>query len=138
MSNTAAVCNSYKQEILQGVHLAGDTYNIALYTASGTLGASTTAYTASGEASGAGYSAGGQALSGFTVSISGSVAYLTWSSNPSWPTSTLTAVVAALIYNTTRSNKAVCVLTFPSASTVAGTFTLVLPAAGATSTVTLT
>ena len=138
MSSTAAVTNSFKQEILQGIHAAADTYNVALYTAAASLGASTTAYTASGEVSGTGYSAGGQALSGFTVSISGNVAYLTWSSNPSWPSSTLTGVVTALIYNASKSNKSVCVLTFPSASTAGGPFTLVLPAAGATSPVTLT
>jgi hypothetical protein len=134
--STAAVCNSYKQEVLQGIHLSGDTYKVALYDSSATIDKTTTAYTATHEVSGTGYSAGGATLSGFTVSISGDTAYLTFT-NPSWANSTITASTA-LIYNSSRSNKAVAVLTFSSTSSTNGTWTLVLPAAGANSTVTLT
>jgi hypothetical protein len=136
MANTAAVTDQYKQDILNGVHQPGDTYMAALYTSTGTLSKSTTIYTTSGEVSGTGYTAGGIALTGFTVGLSTDTAYLTFT-NPSWASSTLTGVVACLIYNATRSNKAIAVLTFASTSTTAGTFTVVLPAAGASSTVTI-
>jgi hypothetical protein len=109
----------------------------SLYTASATLSKSTTAYTSSNEVSGTGYTAGGTAMTGFTVSISGDTAYIDWTTDPSWATSTLTGVVTALIYNASRSNKAVGVLTFGSTSTTAGTFTVVLPAPGTTATVTI-
>ncbi len=137
MASTAGFCVSFKADLLNGVHQPGDSYMIALYTASATLSAATSAYTSSNEVSGAGYTPGGQALSGFTVSISGTTAYLTWSTNPSWPSSTLTGVVTALIYNASRSNKALAVVTFSSVSSVANTLTVVLPAAGASSTITI-
>ena len=134
MASTAAVTDQYKQDILNGVHQPGDTYMCALYNP-GSLSKSTTAYTSSGETSGSGYIAGGVALTGYTVSISGDTAYITWA-NPSWTSSSITAS-AALIYNASRSNKAICVLTFSSTTSTAGTFTLSLPAAGASSTVTI-
>jgi hypothetical protein len=138
MSVTAAVCNSYKQDVLNGAQTSSDTYKVALYTAAAaTLNASTTAYTATGEISGTGYTAGGATLAGFTVGLSTNTAYVTWSTNPSWSSATITADTA-LIYNSSKSNKAVAVLSFTSTSSTNGTWTLVLPAAGATSTVTLT
>lgn len=137
MSVTACVVDSYKQEVLNGTHSSGDTYKVALYTAAAaTLNKSTTAYTATGEVSGTGYTAGGATLSGFTTGLSTDTAYLTFS-NPSWASSTITADTA-LIYNSSKSNKAVCVLSFTSASSTNSTWTLNLPAAGASSTVTLT
>jgi hypothetical protein len=137
MASTAAVCNGWKQAIMAGtVNMSSDTIKCALYTSSASLSASTTNYTSSGEVSGTGYTAGGQTLSGLTTGLSSSTAYLTWS-NPSWTSSTLTGVVAALIYDST-SGVAIAVLTFASTSTTAGTFTLVLPTAGASSTITLT
>ena len=137
MASSAAVTNAYKEAILNGVHQPGDTYMVALYLAAATLGVGTTAYTSSGEVSGTGYTAGGAALSGFTVGLSTNTAYLTFS-NASWAGSTLANVVTALIYNASRSNAAVAVLTFSSTSTTSGTFTLQFPASGASSTVTLT
>jgi hypothetical protein len=137
MATTAAVTNQFKQDILNGVHQPGDTYKVALYTSAGaTLNNSTTAYTATGEITGTGYTAGGVAMAGFTVSISTNTAYIDWSTDPSWASSTITADTA-LIYNSTRTNKAIAVLTFSSTSSTAGTWTLVLPAPGATATVTL-
>jgi len=135
MASTAAICDSYKQEILQGIHLSSDTYKIALYNP-GTLDKTTTAYTATGEVSGTGYTAGGLTLSGFTTGLSGDTAYIDWTTDPQWTSATITASTA-LIYNSSRSNKAVCVLTFTQTSSTAGTWTLVLPAAGASATVTL-
>lgn len=133
MSATAAICNSFKQELLAMTpHTAADVYKIALYTAAAaTLSKSTTAYSATGElANGNGYTTGGATLSGFSVTLDTDTAILDWTTDPSWPTSTITAD-CALIYNSSRSNKAVAVLTFTSATSTAATFTVQLPAAAA-------
>ena len=132
MSTTAALCNSFKQEILAMTpHTAADVYKIALYTdAAATLSKSTTAYTATGEVSGAGYTAGGMALSGFSVTLDGDTAILDWTTDPVWATATITADTA-LIYNSSRANKAVAVVKFTSASSTAAAFTVQLPAAAA-------
>ena len=132
MAITAAVCSSYKQEILQGTHSSADTYKIALYTSTATLDATTTAYTATNEVSGTGYTAGGATLSGFTVGGSGSTAWLDFTTDPSWPSATITAR-GALIYNSSKSNKAVAVLNFGSdVTSTASTFTVTFPVADAT------
>jgi hypothetical protein len=132
MSITSAICNSYKQEIIEGVHSSSDVYKIALYTSSATLGASTTAYSSTNEVSGTGYSAGGATLSGFTSGLSGSTAYLTFT-DVSIANATITAR-GCLIYNSSKSNKAVAVFDFGSEiSSVNGTFTVDFPGAGASS-----
>lgn len=131
MAITQALCNSYKQEVLQGVHEAADTYKIALFTSAATLDKTTTAYSATNEVSGTGYSAGGVALSGYTTGLSGDTAYIDFA-DPSWAAASITAR-GAVIYNSSQSNKAVAVLDFGADFTsTAGTFTVVLPAAGAT------
>jgi len=130
MPITTAICNSYKQEILEGVHASADTYKIALYTSSATLSASTTAYSATNEVSGAGYDAGGKTLTGFVSGLSTGTAYITFD-DPSWTSSTITAR-GCLIYNSSKSNKAVACFDFGSdVISVSGTFTIDLPAAGA-------
>ena len=130
MAITTAICNSYKQEILEGVHASADTYKIALYTSSATLGASTTAYSATNEVTGAGYGAGGKTLTGFVSGLSTGTAYITFD-DPSWTSSTITAR-GCLIYNSSKSNKAVACFDFGSdVISVSGTFTIDLPAAGA-------
>jgi len=130
MAITAAVCNSYKQEILAGVHLSGDTYKIALYTSAATLSKATTAYSATNEVSGAGYTAGGATLTGFANGLDTDTATLDFA-DASWPSATITAR-GALIYNSSRSNKAVCVLDFGADITSTnGTFTVTFPAATA-------
>jgi len=132
MSITSAICNSYKQEIIEGVHSSSDVYKIALYTSSATLGATTTAYSSTNEISGTGYSAGGATLSGFTSGLSGSTAYLTFT-DVSIANATITAR-GCLIYNSSKSNKAVAVFDFGSEiSSVNGTFTVDFPGAGASS-----
>lgn len=137
MPTTAAFTNQLKQDLFNGVHVSTDVYKCALYTtAAATLNASTTAYTATGEITGTGYTATGTTLAGFTVGLSTNTAYLTFT-NPSWTSSTITADTA-LIYNSSKSNKALCVLTFTSTSSSNGTWTLQLPAAGASSTMTIT
>jgi hypothetical protein len=131
MAITAAICNSFKQEILQGVHEAADTYKIALYTSAATLNKDTTAYSATNEASGAGYTAGGADLAGFSVTIDGDTAILDWTTNPSWADATITAR-GALIYNSTQGNKAVAVLDFGGDITsTSAPFTVTLPAPAA-------
>lgn len=134
MAITQAMCTSFKQELLVGTHnftlSTGDAFKIALFTSSATLDATTTAYSASNEASGSGYSAGGNTLTNVTPTTSGTTA-LTDFADSSWATSTITAR-GALIYNSTDSNKAVVVLDFGSdKSTSAGTFTVQFPTADA-------
>jgi hypothetical protein len=139
MAITAAICNSYKQEILQGIHEAGDTYKIALFTSAATLSKATTTYAATNEvANGNGYTTGGATLAGFTVSIATDTAYLDWTTDPSWASATFTAR-GALIYNSTQTDKAVAVLDFGTDITAtAGTFTVTFPAAGATALIRIT
>ncbi len=130
MAITTAICNSYKQEILEGVHSSTDTYKIALYTSSATLSASTTAYSSTNEVSGTGYDAGGKTLTGYVSGLSSGTAYITFD-DPSWTSSTITAR-GCLIYNSSKSNKAVACFDFGSdVISVSGTFTIDLPAAGA-------
>lgn len=132
MPITTAICNSYKQEILEGVHASADTYKIALYTSAATLGATTTAYSATNEATGTGYTAGGATLAGLSTGLSSGTAYLTFS-DPSWASSSITAR-GCLIYNSSKSNKAVAVFDFgQDVTSTNGTFTVDLPAAGASS-----
>jgi len=130
MAITTAICNSYKQEILEGVHASGDTYKIALFTDAATLGASTTAYAATNEVEGAGYAAGGIALTGFTAGLSGTTGYVTFA-DASWSNATITAR-GCLIYNSSKTNKAVAAFDFGgNITSTSGTFTVDLPTAGA-------
>ena len=126
MSIVQTQTTSFKKELYQAVHnLSADTIYIALYTASADLNEDTTVYSATNEVSGAGYTAGGQALTGVQISSSGYVAYVNWS-NVSW-TAALTAR-CALIYNVTQGNKSIAVLDFGSDKTSTTTFTITMPA----------
>jgi hypothetical protein len=134
MAITQAMCTSFKVEILQGVHnftnTTGDTFKIALYTSSATLDASTTAYSATNETSGTGYTAGGNTLTNVTPTSSGTTAFTDFA-DTTWSTATITAR-GALIYNSTQSDKAVAVLDFGSDKTsTAGDFTIIFPTADA-------
>jgi len=128
MAITQAMCSSFKQQILLGEHdMDTDVLKIALYTSLATLSAATTVYSTSDEVVGAGYSAGGNTLAGATVSLSGTTAFVDFT-DTSWTTATITAR-GALIYNSSKSNKAVAVLDFGSDKTsTAGTFTVQFPA----------
>ncbi len=137
MANTSAICNSFKVEILKGEHnftaTSGDTFNIALFTSSATLGAGTTAYAATGmnEMSGTGYTAGGKALTSVTPSLDSTTACCDFD-DISWTSATFTAN-ACLIYNTNSSDKAVCAVAFGGDKSVSsGTFTIQFPAKAAT------
>lgn len=134
MAITQALCTSFKQELMEGVHdFTSHTFKIALYTSSATLSAATTAYSATNEVSGTGYTAGGEALTvtGGAVSISGTTAYIDFS-DVTWSSSTITAR-GALIYNDTAvGNPAVAVLDFGSDKTsTSGDFTVQFPTADA-------
>jgi len=133
---TNAICNSFKKQLMGGEHdfdSGGDTFNLAMYVSTATLGASTTNYATSGEVSSpAGYSAGGKALVNSGVKVSSGVA-ITSFSNLSFTGVTLTAR-GALIYNTTTdggtsTTEAVAVLDFGGDKTAtSGTFTIQFPA----------
>ena len=139
MANTQSLCTSFKGELLVGHHNFGtgvvraattaDTFKAALYLASATVNASTTAYSSTGEVTGTGYSAGGVTVTfGTPPSTSGTTAFVTPSASISYSAVTLsTAFDAVLIYNSTQSNKAVSVHTFGSQTVTAGTFTLTMP-----------
>ena len=135
MAITSAIANSYKKEILDGVHLAANVYKIALYTNVATLDATTTVYATTNEVVGTGYTAGGLTLAGYTSGLSGSTAYITWTTNPSWTSATITAR-GCMIYDSTTANKTVAVYDFGAdVSSTSGTFTITLPAAGVTAVV---
>ena len=132
MAITQAVCNTFKSELLGAVHDfdsgSGQAFKLALYTSAANLSAATTVYTASGEVSASGqYTAGGGILQSQQVSLDGSVGIVDFA-DLSFTGVTLTAR-GALIYNTSASNKAVCVLDFGADKTAtSGTFTIVFPA----------
>lgn len=131
MAITQALCTSYKAELLNKEHdMNTNTFKIALYTSSATLNAATTAYATTNEISGTNYTGGGVNLSGGSITTSGTTVFVDFA-DPTWATATFTAR-GALIYNSSVSNKAVCVLDFGGDfSVTAGTFQIVLPAADA-------
>ena len=150
MAITQALCTSFKQEILQGIHNftngsgggtttstgTGNTFKIALFTSSASLGAGTTAYADSNQVSGTGYSSGGNTLTNVTPTTSSTTA-LTDFADTTWSSSTITAR-GALIYNSSTTagsaNRAVAVLDFGSDKTTsAGDFTITFPTADASS-----
>jgi hypothetical protein len=149
MANTQSMCTSFMGELLTATHNFGtapirgastaDTFKGALYLASATINASTTAYTVTGEVSGAGYSAGGVTVTNANppvatnASATAGVAYWTPSASLTYTSVTLTtAFDAVLIYNSSQSDKAVSVHTFGSQTITAGTFTLTMPASTTT------
>jgi hypothetical protein len=113
---TSALCNSYANELPQGLHnfqAAGDVFKLALYDDAATLNASTTIYTTTNEASGTGYTAGGAIITSVTPVLSGSISILDFA-DLTFSTMTLNNVRGALIYNSTNGNRAVAVLRFNS------------------------
>lgn len=131
MAIAQAVANSFKKEILEGIHdleSGGDTFKLALYDSSANLSAATTSFTTGGEVGDSGqYTSGGGVLTGQTTSLDTGVAIVDFA-ELSFTGVTLTAR-GALIYNTSESNKAVAVLNFGGDKTAtAGTFTIQFPA----------
>ena len=134
MAISTAMCTSFKQELLVGTHnftaTSGNSFKLALYTSSASLGAGTTAYTTSNEVSGTGYTAAGAALTSVTPTTSSTTALCDFS-DLTFSSSTITAN-GALIYNDTQSDKAVCALAFGGDKTsTAGDFTIAFPTADA-------
>jgi hypothetical protein len=138
MANTQAMCTSFMQELMTATHNfttgTGDTFKAALYLASATYNASTTAYSTTGEVTGTNYSPGGITVTNGTsplstnASATAGVAYWTPTSSLTYTNVTLsTAFDAVLIYNSSKSDKAVSVHTFGSQTVTAGTFTLTMP-----------
>lgn len=137
MAITTALCNTFKQELLGGIHdLDTDVIKLALIksTPTGTYGAATTNYsdvTANAdEATGTGYTAGGQALDGATITLSGSTAFVDFADEV-----ILTATVSAdgcILYNSSKSGAAIAVIDFGGTKTSTnGDFTIQFPTADA-------
>ena len=136
MGITSAVCNSFKQEILEAEHnftaSTGNTFNLALYDSSADLSKSTTVYTTSEElATTGGYTAKGNALTSVTPVLSTDTAVCDFA-NSSWTSASFTAR-GCLIFNDSHSSDAsVCAIDFGGDKTVtSGTFTIEFPAAAA-------
>ena len=130
------MCTSFKTELLQAVHNftngTGDTFKLALYTNSASFTAATTAYTATNEVVGTGYSAGGGTLTNVTPSASGTTAFTDFA-DLTFSTATITARGAMIYNDTAAGDPSVVILDFGADKTsTAGDFTIVFPAADAT------
>lgn len=135
MAITTAMCTSFKKEVLEALHdfnaTSGSVFKIALYTSAADLGAATTAYSATNEVSGTGYTAGGNTLTNIDPVTSGTTGFADFA-DTTWTDATITAA-GALIYNSSQSNRAVAVLSFGGDKTSTnGDFTLTFPTANAT------
>lgn len=140
MANTAAIANSFKVEAWDGIHALGtsvvragtgaDAVKAALYLASASIGAGTTAYSVTGEVSGAGYTPGGITVTNATPpALDGSTAIWTPSANLVFTGVTLTTPFdCVLLYNSTQANRAIAAYTFGAQTVTAGNFTLTVPA----------
>ena len=134
MAITSTLTTSFKVELLKGNHnftnSSGDTMKLALYTSSATLGATTTSFVTTGQASGTGYSSGGSNLTNVTPTSTGRTA-VTDFSDLTFGTATITAR-GCMIYNSSDSNKSVATIDFGGDKTsTAGDFTIVFPAKAA-------
>lgn len=140
MANSQAMATSFKGELLNAYHNfsatnpartinTADSFKAALYLASASMGAASTAYTATGEVTGTGYTAGGVAITSWNApTTSGTTGYTTPTASITYTSVTLTtAFDAVLIYNNSQGNRAVSVHTFGSQTVTAGTFTLTMP-----------
>jgi hypothetical protein len=139
MAITQSLCTSFKVDLLAGTMDftagTGDTFKMALYTSSATLGPTTTAYTTTNEVSGTGYTAGGNTLIVSQSPTSGGTTAFISFTNTTWNAASFTCR-GALIYNSSDANKAVAVFDFGSDKTVSsGTFTVSFPVADSTNAV---
>jgi len=123
---------SFKEQILKGEHdLLTDTLKLALYYSTADLSEDTLIYTATGEVVGGGYTAGGVTLTGVTINKSGSVAYVNFN-NAAWNPASFTSA-GGLIYNSSKSNKSIAVLSFGNDKVATNSFTVQMPANTSTS-----
>jgi hypothetical protein len=135
MAITTAMCTSFKQELLEAVHnfknSGGSTFNLALYTSSATLDASTTAYSATNESSGTGYTAKGAALTRVDPTTSGTTAFTDFA-DLTFSSSSITARGALIFNESAAGDPSVCALDFGADKTSTnGDFTIQFPAADA-------
>ena len=138
MAIVSAICNTFKTEVLTAVHnftaSTGDTFNLALYTSTASLGAATTAYASTNEitnTAGTSYSAKGKALTSVTPVLDSSTAFCDFD-NISWTSASFTANGCLIFNDTASGDPAVCVVAFGGDKTVtSGTFTIEFPAADA-------
>jgi hypothetical protein len=138
MAIASAICNTFKTEILKAVHnftaSSGNTFNLALYTSSASMGAATTAYVSTNEianTSGSSYSAKGKALTSVTPVLSSSTAVCDFA-DVSWTSASFTANGCLIFNDTASGDPACCVIAFGGDKTVSsGTFTIQFPAASA-------
>lgn len=135
MAIQQTLCSSFKYQILLAQHdLSTDVIKIALYTSAANIGPDTTVYSTADEVTGTGYVAGGNTLTGVTVILSGTTAYVDFA-NSTWAASSITAR-GALLYNSSKSNKAIAVLDFGADKTSTGTpFVVQMPTNTATTAV---
>ena len=118
---------SFKEQILKGEHdLLADVLKLALYTSNADLNEDTTAYSASNEVSGTGYTAGGEVVTNVTISALNSVVYVDFDDVVWNPASFVAA--GALLYNSSKSNKSIAVLSFGGDKTATNSFTVQIPA----------
>lgn len=126
MAITAVVPNSFKLDQANGVHQPGDDYKVALFTNAATLNKTTAAYSATNEVAGTGYTPGGKSLTGRAASLDGDTAIVDFA-DPVWADATITAR-GCMVYNATRSNKAVVILDFGAdVSSTNANFTVQFP-----------
>ena len=138
MAISSAICNTFKTEVLKAVHnftaSSGNSFKLALYTSSASMGASTTAYATTNEianTSGSAYTAGGKALTSVTPVLDGSTAVCDFA-NISWTSASFTANGCLIFNDTASGDPGVCVVAFGGDKTVtSGTFTIEFPAADA-------
>ena len=136
MAISSAVCNTFKTEVLRAIHnftaSSGDTFNLAMYTSSASMGASTTAYSSTNEISnsaGSAYSAKGKALTSVTPALDSSTAVCDFA-NISWTSASFTANGCLIFNDSASGDPAVCVIAFGGDKVVTnGTFTIEFPAA---------
>lgn len=131
-ANIEAVCASFKQEFLEGIHnlsSGGDTLKAALYYQNSGLGYATTVYSSTGEVSGAGYTAGGLTVTnGVSPAISGQTAFWTPSASLSWSGLTIASLFDCwLLYNVSKANRAIAVFTFPAKTVSSSVFVINMP-----------
>lgn len=135
MAITTAMCTSFKKELMEAVHnfknTGGSTFNLALYTSSASLGAGTTAYSATNEASGTNYTAKGAALTRVDPTTSGTTAFTDFA-DLTFSNATITARGALIFNDSAAGDPSVCALDFGGDKTsTAGDFTIQFPAADA-------
>lgn len=128
MANSQAFCTSAKVDALKAIVPAADTLKMALYTSAASLGAATTVYSATNEASGTNYPAGGATITHATdAAADGTTAHWTPTASVAFNDVTFTNVDAALLYNASKADRAISVFTFGLQTITAGNFTLTMP-----------